>query len=259
MLGLNTLLAIAYRDFLKFYRDRARVIASFVFPLVFIGVLGTSLQANLRGVAGYNFITFAFTGVIAQMVFQIVAIGLISLNEEREQNLTQEIMVAPISRYSIILGKILGETVVALLQAGAIVLFGLVIGVKLSAQQFLELGPGLVIVALMGGAFGVFILANLKTQRAATQIFPFVLFPQFFLAGVFSPIKSLPLYLLIPSRLVPLTYAVDLVRNIYYRGKPEYAKIVLFNPAFDLLVVVGFFVVFLFLGTYFFVRNERNK
>lgn len=252
--------ALAYREILKFYRDRTRVVASFIFPLVFIGVLGTSLQANLGQTAGFNFITFAFTGVVAQLVFQIVAVGLISLNEDREQNLTQAIFVTPISRHLIIISKILGETAVALLQGAAIVLFGLAIGVPLRLSEIAILGLLLPVIAFLGGAFGVFVLSNIRTQRAANQIFPFVLFPQFFLSGVFSPVKVLPWYLLVPSRLMPLTYAVDLVRGVYYRGDAALtARLVLFNPWLDLVVIFGFIALFLFAGAQLFVRNEKNR
>ena len=112
----NAIAAIAYRDFLKLLRDRARMVSSFVFPMVFIGILGNSLQANLGSAAGYNILVFTFTGVFAQTVYQSTAQGVISLMEDRENDFSQEIFVSPISRYSIIFGKILGETLVALPQ-----------------------------------------------------------------------------------------------------------------------------------------------
>ena len=102
-------------------------------------------------------------------------------------------------------------------------------------------------------------MSNLKSQRAANQIFPFVMFPQFFLAGVFAPIKELPLPLLVLSRLTPMTYAVDLIRSVYYTGSAAYDKVVLFNTGFDLMVITGFFIVFLAAGTFLFIRNERNR
>jgi len=102
-------------------------------------------------------------------------------------------------------------------------------------------------------------MAGLSEQRAANQIFPFLLFPQFFLAGVFNPIQHLPLPIFIASRISPMTYAVDLLRSIYYFGKPEYADVVLFNPLIDLTVVIGFGLLFVCIGTFLFVRNERNR
>lgn len=254
---INAILVIAHRDFIKLTRDRGRIIATFIFPFLFIGVLGGSLQANID--TGYNFLTFVFTGVMGQTLFQSTSAGIISLIEDRENDFSQEIFVSPISRYSIIFGKVLGESMVALTQLAGIILFGFIVGVPFELFQIIRLAPYFLIVCLLGGAFGVFVLSNLKSQRAANQIFPFVIFPQFFLAGIFNPIKQLPPLLLVASRAVPMTYAIDLVRSIFYSGTPVYDKIVLFGAAADLLIIAAYFSVFMFVGTYFFIRNERNR
>lgn len=256
---VNAVGAIALRDFTKLLRDRARIAFSLIFPIIFIGVLGGSLQSNLSQDAGYNFLTFVFIGVLGQTLFQSTATGIISLVEDRENDFSQEIFVSPISRYTIIVGKIVGETLVALTQTSGIIVFGLIIGVPFTLANFISLIPAALAACLLGGAFGVLVLANLGGQRAANQIFPFVIFPQFFLAGVFNPIKFLPPGLLQISRIVPMTYPVDLFRSIYYLGDPAYEKVVLFNPAFDLLIMSVMFVIFIVIGTYLFVRNERNR
>lgn len=256
---INAIATIAYRDFIKLTRDRGRIIATFIFPFIFIGVLGGSLQSNLSEQAGYNFLTFIFIGVLGQTLFQSTASGIISLIEDRENDFSQEIFVSPISRYSIIIGKITGETLVALTQLIGIILFGFIIGIPFGIVDIVKLLPFFFIVCLLGGAFGTFVLSNLSSQRTANQIFPFVMFPQFFLAGVFSPIKELPLPLLVLSRIAPMTYAVDLIRSVYYVGSDVYDKTVLFSTGLNLLVIAGFFVVFVTAGTYLFIRNERNK
>lgn len=256
---LNAILIIATRDFLKFSRDRSRLIATFIFPLVFIAVLGGTMQANLGEQVGYNLLTFMFTGVLAQTLFQSTASGIISLIEDRENDFSQEIFVSPISRYSIIFGKILGESLVAFAQGLGIVIFGLLVGVPLSLMQITALIPAGIIVCLLGGAFGVLVLSNLGSQRSANQIFPFIIFPQFFISGVFSPIKHLPLPLFVLSRIAPMTYAVDLMRAVYYAGKSEYDKIVLHPLLVNLVIIALMFGVFLLIGTYRFTQNERNR
>lgn len=255
----NAIFAIAFRDFLKLLRDPARMISTVVFPLIFIGILGNSMQANLGSAAGYNILVFTFTGVLAQTVYQSTTTGIISLMDDRENDFSQEIFVSPISRYSIIFGKILGETLVAFPQGVAILLFALVIGVPLSWAQAGGLAVVGFISALYGGAFGVMLLALVSSRRAADQIFPFLLLPQFFTAGIFAPIKVLPLYLEILSLLSPLRYAVDLTRGIFYSGQPEYERIVLTTPLVNLGVIGVSFVVFLVIGTFLFVRSERNR
>ncbi len=256
---IHAIFTIAFRDITKLLRDRTRIIASFIFPIIFIGVLGTSLQQNLGASLGYNFLTFVFVGVLAQTLFQSTAAGIISLVEDRQNDFSQEMFVAPISRYAILLGKILGETIVSVVQITGVLIFALIIGIPLDVFSLLRLAPFIFLVSFFGGAFGVMVMANLTDQKSASQIFPFLLFPQFFLAGVFNPIKNLPLPILIASRISPMTYAVDLLRSVYYSGKAEYAKVVLFSPLLDGIVVLGVGIIFLSIGTYLFVKNERNR
>jgi ABC-2 type transport system permease protein len=259
MSEVSPILTIAYRDLIKFVRDPARLAASFIFPLIFIGILGGSFQSNLGAGFGFDFIAFTFTGVLGQTLFQSTADGIISLIEDRENDFSQEIFVSPISRYSIIFGKILGESLVALTQGVGIVLFGLIIGVPMSLGQLLALVPVALVACLLGGSFGVLVLANLSSRRLATQVFPFIMLPQFFLAGVFNPIKVLPPYLAILSLISPMRYAIDLARGVFYAGQPDYDKVVLQPPLVNLAIIVAMFAVFLVAGTFLFVRRERNR
>lgn len=259
MREINAILTIAFRDFTKLLRDRGRILVSFIFPVIFIGALGGSLQANLGSVLNYNFQTFVFIGVFAQTFFQSTASGIISLIQDRETDFSQEIFVSPISRYSIIFGKILGETMVSVVQVIGILIFGFILQVPLSFTDILILLPAGLVSSLLGGAFGTIVMANLSNQRAASQIFPLILFPQFFLAGVFNPIQELPLPLWILSRIAPMTYAVDFVRHVYYFNKPEYHYVII-NPFWvDVSVIAIMFFGFLAIGTFIFVRNERNR
>lgn len=256
---INAIATIAYRDFSKLLRDRTRLLFSITFPAIFVGVLGNSLQSNIGDGLDYNFLTYTFTGVLAQVMFQTTASGVISLVEDRENDFAQEMFIAPVSRYSIVAGKIMGESMVASIQALVVVAFGALIGVPFGMQQLFQSIPAILLAALFGGAFGVLVLANLKDQRSANQLFPLLIFPQYFLAGVFNPIKELPAVLLVASRLAPLTYAVDLLRGLFYLGTPEYDSVVL-NPLWvNLAVVIGLFVIFLSIGTWLFVRNEKRR
>jgi ABC-2 type transport system permease protein len=258
-LQVNAVLTIAYRDLLKLLKDRERLISSLVFPFVLIGLLGGTLQAGLGGAVGFNVLTFTFTGVYIQTLFQSASLGVISLLEDRENDFSQELFVSPVSRYSIIFGKVLGESLVSMVQGLGIVLFALVIGIRFGGAQL----AGLVVVGLaacfVGGAFGIIILANLRSQRAANQLFPFVFLPQFFLAGVFNPIQRLPLHLEALSRISPMRYPVDLMRGVFYGGQEEYAKVVVDPVLLNVLAMAAMFGVFLVIGTWLFVRNERNR
>ena len=259
MSELFAILAIASRDLLKLLRDRSRLVFTLIFPFIFIGLMGGTLQGNLGKAAGFNFIGFIFTGVLGMSLFQSAAQGLISLIEDRENDFSQEMFVSPVSRYSIVFGKILGETSVSFVQAVPTIGLGLVLGVPLSPLQVVLLIPAGLIACLVGGAFGVAAMSVLNNQRTAQQIFPFLLFPQFFLAGIFNPIKILPWYLIPFSLMSPMRYAVDLLRGVVYTGRPEYDKVVLFSPLTNLAVMAAMFAGFLILGTALFVRQETNR
>jgi ABC-2 type transport system permease protein len=256
---IGPVLAIAQRDLMKLLRDRPRLITTLVFPLLLIGVLGGSLQSNLGRHVGFNFLTFTFTGVLGMTLFQSAAQGVISLINDRENDFSQEMFVSPVSRYSIVFGKILGESLVALPQGLAIVIFAFIVGVRASAVQLLGLAIVAIIVCLLGGAFGILVLGNLSGQEVAGQIFTFVMLPQYFLAGIFNPINVLPPYLDVLSRISPMRYGVDLARAAFYAGRPEAARVLLDSPIVDLAVIGGMFAIFLVIGTALFVRQERNR
>lgn len=259
MTQLNAIITIAARDITKLFRDRVRIAASFIFPVIFIGVLGTSLEANFAEHLPYNFLTFVFTGVLGQTLFQSTAAGIISLIEDRQNDFAQELFISPISRYSIIMGKIIGETLVSFIQITGIILFGLIIGIPISFAGLLRLLPVAIIVAAFGGAFGVLVMSNLNNQKTANQIFPFLIFPQFFLAGVFNPIQKLPTILLYASRLAPMTYAVDLVRSVYYFNQTEAQFTTLFTPLLNFAVITVLSLVFITLGTRIFIKKETQR
>lgn len=259
MSELSGVLVIAHRDVVKLLRDRARIVADFAFPLLLVALLGPALQAGFGSPGGLNLQTLVFTGVLAQTVWQSSALGVISLIADRDEDFSQEIFVSPISRYSIVIGKVLGESLVALPQAVAIVAVGLLLGVPLSGATLVALVPVVGIIAVFGGAFGILVLSRLSSQRTASQIFPFVMLPQFFLAGVINPLQNLPWYLDILSRVAPMRYAVDLLRNVYYGFQPAGVRVEAASAAANLSVIGASFAVFIVVGTTLFVRSERNR
>ena len=256
---LNAIAAIAERDLMKFLRDRSRLVGTFVLPFLLMGLLGGTLQANLGRSAGFNFVGFTFTGVLGMTIFQSAASGMAWLAEDRFNDFAQEMFVSPVSRYSIVFGKILGESLVAIAQAAPLILFAILLRVSLNADQVALMIPVAVASCLLGGSFGLVTMAMFSDQRSANQIFQFLILPQFFLAGVFNPIGILPWYLEVLSRISPLRYVVDLIRGVVYYGHPEYDRVVLLNPGANLFVMAVMFAAFMLVGTGLFVRRETNR
>lgn len=156
-------------------------------------------------------------------------------------------------------GKIIGESLVALPQALAILALALLLGISLSPLVLLALLPVVLAMAVYGGALGILVLSSISSQRTANQIFPFVMLPQFFLAGVFNPIHDLPAPLAILSALSPMRWAVELVRSAYYGTQPGVATPAISPAPLALAVIAASFAGFIAIGTALFVRSERNR
>ncbi|HEY3195437.1 MAG TPA: ABC transporter permease [Candidatus Dormibacteraeota bacterium] len=211
-------------------------------------LLGGTLQLNLGSAVGFNFIAFTFTGFLGMTLFQSTAQGLTSLMEDRQNDFAQEIFVSPVSRYSIVFGKIVGETLVAIAQVLPFVLFAAVLRVPLTPTALLLLVPVALLSCFMCGAFGLVLLNTMSDTRAANQIFNFVFLPQYFLAGLISPINVLPWYLEVLSLASPMRYVIDLARGVVYAGSADYGRVVLLSPVTNAAVLALVFAGFMILA-----------
>jgi ABC-2 type transport system permease protein len=246
---LSGLLAIAQRDVTKLLRDRPRLAVNLAFPVLLIGGLGAILQPTVGRITGLSAVTLAFTGVLAASLFQSAAAGMISIVEDRENDFSRELFVTPVSRLTLVGGKIAGETLVALCQGACIVVFALAFGVRISPSQLaLLLGPCLAC-CLLGGAFGLATIAVLPNQRSAMQIF----------GGVLVPLREVPPYLRVLAHAMPMTYVVNLTRSAYYAGTPAYRLVASGSPLVDVAVTLILFAVMLTVGAAVFGYRERTR
>ncbi|HEU5421229.1 MAG TPA: ABC transporter permease [Streptosporangiaceae bacterium] len=256
---LSGLAAIAQRDVLKLLRDRPRLAVSLAFPVLLIGGLGSALQATVGRVTGVSAVTLAFTGVLAASLFQSAAAGMISIVEDRETDFSRELFVTPVSRFTLVTGKVAGETLVALAQGAGIVGFAFAFGVRMSPGQLAALAGPAVASCLLGGAFGLATIAVLPNQRAAMQIFQFLIIPQYVLSGVLVPLRGAAPYLDVLAHLLPMTYVVQLTRAAFYAGHPGYAAVVTGSPALDAVVAAALTVTGLVAGAALFSYRERTR
>jgi ABC-2 type transport system permease protein len=259
MTELNAVVAIAARDVTKLIRDRPRLAVNLMFPVLLIGGLGSVLQASVGVVTGVSAVAIAFSGVVAATIFQSAAAGMISIVEDRETDFARELFVAPVRRVTLLAGKILGEAAVAMAQAVFVVLFALIFGVRVSGGQLLRLAPVAIVVSLLGAAFGLATVAVLPNQRAAMQVFQFLIIPQYVLAGVLVPLHALPTYLNVIAAAMPLRYAVNLARAAYFSGEPAAHAITPTDPLRDALIVLALLVALLIVGSVLFDYRERTR
>jgi ABC-2 type transport system permease protein len=257
--GVSAVLTIAQRDVIKLLRDRLRMAVNLAFPVMLMVGLGHVLQPTVGRVTGLSAVTLAFTGVLAATMFQSTAAGMISIVEDRENDFTRELFVAPVSRLMLVSGKILGETLVALCQGALIVVFALLFGVDMTAGQVAVLFGPCVACCLLGSAFGLATLSALPNQRSAMQVFQFLIIPQYVLGGVVAPLHSLPTWLDVVAWAIPLRYGVEVTRAAFYAGKHGYGQVVSLGPLADAAVMAGLFVTLLVVGGSVWERRERSR
>jgi ABC-2 type transport system permease protein len=256
---LSGLLVIAQRDVIKLLRDYPRLAVNLAFPVLLIGGLGTILQPTVGRVTGLNAVTLAFTGVLAASLFQSAAAGMISIVEDRENDFSRELFVTPVSRLTLVTGKVAGETLVALCQGACIVGFAVAFGVRMSAGQLAALVAPCLACCLLGGAFGLATVATLPNQRSAMQIFQFLIIPQYVLGGVLVPLRRVPLYLNVVAHAMPMRYVVELTRAAFYAGRPGYRQVVTGSPLIDAAVTAVLLVVLMLAGAAVFGYRERTR
>jgi ABC-2 type transport system permease protein len=198
-------------------------------------------------------------GMLVNMLFTMTSQGLSSLVEDRETDFTQEMLIAPVSRYAIVIGTILGSSFLAIFSCLGTLAVSLLMGIRMGAGQLLSVLALSPLMCLAAGAFGMILLGAIRNRKAANMMIMLIPMAQMFLSGAIIPIAHSSGALLVLSRLMPMTYCLDLVRAVVYAGTPEYGAVVLFNPAITFAAIVGLTVVFLALGTFLFARSEKNK
>jgi ABC-2 type transport system permease protein len=251
--------AIAWRDVLRAIKSPASIAVTVIMPVIFMGILGGSISQNLSGALPFNYLQFMLIGMIANTLYQGTILGVISLVEERENDFTAELFVAPVSRYAVLLGKIIGSAIASLVSLIGVLCMVVVMQIPLDAGDLLRVLALSPILALGGGALGVFFIGFVQDPKVAGIGGALLVFPQMFLAGALIPVSNATGILGLAAKVMPMTYSIDLARNIFYAGKPEFAAVVLYSPWLDLAVTVGFFLVFTLVGTYLFVRRDRNR
>jgi ABC-2 type transport system permease protein len=250
---------VAQRDVVKLIRDRPRLGVNLAFPVLLIAGLGGLLQATVGKVTGMNTVALAFTGVLAASLFQSAAAGMISIVEDRENDFSRELFIAPVSRLTLLAGKVTGESAVAAAQGVAIVVFAIAIGVRLNGWQVAGIAGAGLACCLLGAGFGLVTIAVLPTQRSAMQIFQFLIIPQYVLSGVLVPLAGAPRLLGAIAWLMPMRYCVDLMRAAFYAGTSGYARVVAGGPALDIAVIIVLTATLTTAGAALFEYRERGR
>jgi ABC-2 type transport system permease protein len=251
---------VAYRELLRFVNERSRIISTFAFPLAFLVIFGAGFGRVIGSLApGVDFMQFIYPGIVAMTVLTSSLFAGASVVWDREFGFLKEILVAPIARTGIVLGKALGATLNALLQVGVMLLLAPVVGVSLSPAIVLGLVPIVVLLAMGLAGLGLLIASFMTSQQGFQLILQLLVFPLIFLAGVFFPVNQVPLWLEIISKLNPLTYGVDAIRQVFLGSQPNLGVTVLGHTMTlfqEVLLIGGLSALLLAAATLAFSRQE---
>jgi ABC-2 type transport system permease protein len=205
------------RDLIRFVGNRAQTMTWLVQPLLFLFVLGSGLQSlSAASTGGVDLKTFIFPGVLCIAVLFTAMISAASLVWDRELGFLREMLVAPVSRTSILLGKCLGGGTIAASQGVIVLALAGLVGVPYDLGLLLGALGMLVLLAFTVSAFGMLVAVSIKQAQTFTWVMQLVVFPMVFLSGALYPVAGLPAWLEVLNRINPLTYAVDPMRHLVF-------------------------------------------
>ena len=230
MSELRKIGALWYREVLRYWREKSRIVSSLILPLLWLLVFGSGMRnVTLPGVDNYQ--VFIFPGILGMtLLFTSVWSG-VSIIWDREFGFLKEIMVAPVSRTSIVIGKALGSGTSALIQGFILLPLSFLIGIRLAPQSVLLLIPIMILLAIGLVCVGLLLASLMNSMEGFNFIMSLVIMPMFFTSGALFPISSAPGWLQVFSYFNPLTYGVDLLRWATTAGTvttlPAYAEAIL--------------------------------
>ena len=205
------------RELIRFRADRLRMITSLVQPLLFLFVLGAGLQRlSSAGTHGVALKTFIYPGILCIAVMFTAMFSAASIVWDREFGFLREMMVAPVRRSSIVIGKCLGGATVAGFQGVIVICLAGLVNVPYDPLLILGIFVLQLALAFAITAFGVMIAVRIKQMQSFMGVMQMVVMPMFFISGALFPASGLPGWLTVLNRLDPLTYAVDPMRRLVF-------------------------------------------
>ncbi|MDP3012428.1 MAG: ABC transporter permease [Candidatus Hydromicrobium sp.] len=251
LIGVYT---IWLRDIKRYFRDKPRIIGSFAQPILFLFVLGTGIASSLTfgGGGGEGYLNFMFPGIVGMTVLFTSFFSAMSIVWDREFGFLREVLVTPISRTSIVAGKLLGGSTIAMIQGTIILLFSPLLKIPITFVIFFKVIGIMFLVAMTIATLGIVLASVIKSMQAFQVITNFLLMPMFFLSGALFPLNNTVKWMNVVSKINPLSYGIDAMRTV-----------ILNNPALqlyplwlDIVVLASVTVVMSILGAVLFSRQD---
>jgi ABC-2 type transport system permease protein len=259
LIGVYT---IWYRDVLRFWYDKARMFSALLFPIFFLVIFGAGLTRSIGMMAeGIDFIQFMYPGIIAMSVLMGAFMSGVSIVWDREYGFLKEVLVAPISRISVAVGRTLGSATVATIQGIMILVLAPLVKVSLTVWMVVVLIPLSFLLAASMGSLGILLASRIKSTEAFQAIMQMLMFPMMFLSGVFFPLQNLPSWMSIIVKFNPATYGVAAIRQVVLGNPPESPfTVYLYGHAMsiweNIAIMAAFGLIMIILAMWSFGRQE---
>ncbi len=252
MAELEGIYTIWLRETKRYVRYKSRIVTSVVTPLLWLIIFGTGLGAAVRfgGMAG-GYQKFIFPGIIGQTILFTSVFSGVSVIIDRQYGFLKEILVAPISRSSVVMGKALGISTASLIQGVILLLLSFIVGISMSIPCFLVSTLLIILISLGLAGLGLMIASFTDSMEGFNLILSFIVLPMFLLSGALFPITGLPQWLQFAVYLNPLTYGVDALRFTILNQSvlPFYI---------NFLVLLGFSTFTVLISAYLFNKREQG-
>jgi len=217
------------REFVRFFRQRNRVVGAFLTPILFWLLMGFGFKASFKmpglvGEGNLSALEYLFPGTIVMVLLFTAIFSTISIIEDRKAGFLQGVLVSPASRVGMVLGKILGGTALATIQGLLFLLIAPFLGIQITLTSFF-----LILLAMLGVSFALtglgFVIAwRMSSIQGFHAIMNLFLMPLWFLSGSLFPMEGAPAALKIAMTLNPLTYGVSLLRQCFYQDAHLYFR-----------------------------------
>jgi ABC-2 type transport system permease protein len=255
MIPWRPVYVICLREFIKFFREKSRLLGTLARPVLWLFVVGNGMSSLIRPQVGFSYLQFIFPGMIGMTILFSSIFSSISIVWDREFGFMKEMLVAPISRSSIVIGKAISGTLISVAQAVIIMVLIPFLGLRITFLQFGEVVAVSVLVSFCITSLGILIAARLTSFDGFNIIMNFLVMPMLFLSGAMYPVTAMPTALRQLTLINPLTYGIDAFKHVLLaNGTPPLGPE--FPLAVDLLVVSAISIVMIVLAAISFRRKE---
>lgn len=246
---INDAFAIWLREMIRFWRAKSRVIGNLAMPFLWLAIMGTGFS-SIANLGGTSYIEFLLPGIIGMTLLFSSMFSGISVLIDKQFGFMKEILVAPISRLSIILGKTLGGSTTAIINGIIMLLLAILIGIHFAGILGILISfVFMFLISMSFVSFGVAIASKMTDMSGFQIIMNFLIMPMFFLSGALFPIDQAPVWMKSIAYVDPLFYGVDGLRG-------SLIGISVFPILIDFIILSTFCIVAILIGTYLFRNSE---